>query len=278
MDSISLVEIRRKWRSGTFRRCAQEPLPPGLLQLSPARPNITDIKAFSDILRVLSKGIKPSQPIVLSLPDLCARTAVFEFTSFPKKPVEQEAILSWRFQQDLNLSTTNTRLAYHVYEPQKSKHSLSHDKTHTTRVFATTIQHTIIEQYEQACLQAGLLPIAVGLSSLDVFDLYRSTIQGTMQAASNRSALSSRESFFLYLTDWGFSFIAFRDHYPMFVRVKSLRLPRIDQRPAPQTSSEETLPLDQIARDRGCSRTRLPFARLFQGPGSCIRKGLHIRS
>ena len=238
-DSVSLVEIQRKWRGGTFRRIAQETLPSDVIQFSPAKPNIMDLKAFSESLRLLVKGLKPPQPIALSLPDLCARMAALEFSSFPKKPAEREAILSWRFQQDFNISTTNSRLAYSVYDPQKSKKTLPKENGNVIRVFATAIQHAIIEQYEEACLQAGLLPLTVGISSLDVFDLYRQTIQESIDTASNRSSLSSTELFFLHLTDWGFFFSAFRDNFPVFVRAKSLRFLRADQHSPDQESSDE---------------------------------------
>ena len=238
-DSLSLVEIQRKWRGGTIRRIAQEPLSSEVIQLSPAKPNILNTQAFSEALRRLVKGLKPPQPIALSLPDLCARMAALEFTSFPTKPVEREAILSWRFQQDFNISTTNSRLAYSVYEPKKSKKPLASETPNVIRVFATSIQHAIIEQYEEVCLQSGLLPLTVGISSLDVFDCYRQTIQESIDTASNRSSLSSTEFFFLHLTDWGFFFSAFRDNFPVFVRAKSLRFSQSNpSSPAQEHSAE----------------------------------------
>lgn len=236
-DSAYLVEIQRNWRVGGVRKLAQQPLPSSLIQLSPGKPNVSDPKGLSDALEVLSKGYTKPQPIVLSLPDICGRTALFEFTSFPKKPADREAILSWRFQQDLNLSIKNARLGFRLYEPQSAK-----KKTGTpqgpgvSRVLATTVQHSIIEQYEMACLRAGLLPLGVGLSSLDVFDLCRSMIQEATRTASQRGNMSSRELFFLYLAGWGFSFIALREDCPVFVRVKSLRLHRVQD--SPPTSEE----------------------------------------
>ena len=255
-ESVSLVEIQRKWRGGTIRRIAQEPLPSGVIQFSPAKPNIIDTKAFSESLRLLVKGLKAPQPIALSLPDLCARMAALEFTSFPKKPVEREAILSWRFQQDFNISTTNSRLAYSVYEPKKSKKTLPNESGSVIRVFATSIQHAIIEQYEELSLQAGLLPLTVGIASLDVFDLYRQIIQESIDTASNRSSLSSTELFFLHLTDWGFFFIAFRDNFPVFVRAKSLRFPQADQHsPVPEHSGEVGTPQTSAISDQDVTQT-----------------------
>ncbi len=91
-------------------------------------------------------------------------------------------------------------------------------------MLATAVSNTIIEQFELACLKAGLLPLGVGFSSLDILDLFRSTIKETSQTASRRSQGAGRESLFLYLAGWGFSFIALGEGVPAFVRVKHLRL------------------------------------------------------
>jgi hypothetical protein len=150
--------------------------------------------------------------------------ALFEFNAFPKKLADREAILGWRFQQDINLPTQNTRIGFRLYKPHKQKMATPPQPQGLTRVLATAVPNTIIEQYELSCLKAGLLPLGVGLSSLDVLDLLRSKIQETTQTASRRSQRSTGESLFLYLAGWGFSFIALREGVPVFVRVKSLRL------------------------------------------------------
>ena len=225
-DSACLVEIQRTWREKVFRELTLQPLPANLIQLSPTKPNISDTKALGEALAKLSKRFKKPQPIVLSLPDICGRTALFEFTAFPKKPADQEAILSWRFQKDLNLSTKNARIGFKVFAPQSGKSMTSAPDSAVTRVLATTFQETVIGQYELACLEAGLLPLEVGLASLDVFDFCRLMIQGSDPSTSQQNFGSSLDSFFLYLAGWGFSFIAFRNNYPVFVRVKSLRLHR----------------------------------------------------
>ena len=226
--SVCLVELTRKWQGRRCCRLGQYAIPEGLLQLSPGKPNITDVKDFSNCLQSLMQGIKSPQPVALSLPDLCARTAVFEFSSFPQKETERDAILRWRFQQDLNLSTEKARVAYRLYRPPKASRRAQSNSSSVAQVLATVIQQDIVEQYEQACLTAGLLPASVSLASLDVFDFYRSTVQKVIEETSRHKYHSIPESVFLYLTEWGFCFIALRDGYPIFIRVKGLRLPRIE--------------------------------------------------
>ena len=232
-DSVCLVEIHRTLRGRGFRQLAHQALPEGLVQLSSTKPNISDPNALSDVLRGLTKGYRKPQPIVLSLPDVSGRTAVFEFNEFPKSLPDREAILNWRFQQDINLTTKNARIGFRLYDPQKQRKRKPVQSPNLRSVLATAVPNTIIEQYETACLQAGLLPLGVGLSSLDVLDLFRSMIQETSQTASRRSQKSGREALFLYLAGWGFSFIALREGIPAFVRVKSLRLVRPQETPDP---------------------------------------------
>lgn len=220
-DSACLVEIHRKWGRKTFRRLVHHPLPDGLVKLSSGKLNIADPNTLSDTLRALTKAYKKPQPIVLSLPDVSCRTAIFEFTSFPKKPAERNAILNWRFQQDLNLPTQKARIGFRLFETSRR---IKAKQPALTKVLATAVPNTIIEQYESACLKAGLLPLGVGLSSLDVLDLLVSKIRESAQVTSRRSQHSGKNSLFLYIAGWGFSFIALKESYPAFVRVKSLKL------------------------------------------------------
>ena len=242
-DSVCLVETKRTLRGRSFRQLAHQTLPEGLIQLSSTKPNIMDPNALSEMLKALTKGNRKPQPIVLSLPDVVGRTALFEFKDFPKNLPDREAILSWRFQQDINLSTKNARIGFRLYEPQKQRKWKSVQSPILRSVLATAVPNTIIEQYEMACLKAGLLPLGVGLSSLDVLDLFKAMIQETSITASRRSQKSGRESLFLYLAGWGFSFIALKEGIPAFVRVKSLRLARPQEIPPP--AIDPLLPLQK---------------------------------
>ena len=241
-DSVCLVEIKQTWRGKVFRRLAHHALPEGLVQLSSTKPNISDPNALSDVLKALTKGYRKPQSLVLSLPDVSGRTALFEFNEFPKNLPDREAILRWRFQQDVNLPTKNARIGFRLYDPQKQKKRNSGQSPSLRSVLATAVSNVIIEQYEMACLKAGLLPLGVGLSSLDVLDLFRAQLQKTSQAAARRNQKSGGELLFLYLAGWGFSFIALREGIPAFVRVKSLRLVRPQEIPAP--SADAALPHD----------------------------------
>ena len=152
-DSAFLVEIQRNWRGRVFRKLAQQPLPPKLIQLSTSKLNISEPQALSDALGKLSKDYRKPQPIALSLPDICGRTALIQFNNFPKKSADREALLTWRFQNDFNLNTKHSRVGYQVYEPSAARKNQGGQSQESTTVLATVVQNTIIEQYELACIK-----------------------------------------------------------------------------------------------------------------------------
>ncbi|WP_447971411.1 hypothetical protein [Nitrospira sp. M1] len=221
-DSLCLVEVRRHWNRVTCRRISESLLPPGCLQLSPARPNIKDRTAFIECLKALVKHNRLPQSVALSLPDICGRTTILTFPSFPTKQSEQDSVVRWRFQQDMNIVTDKTRFAYRTVAASKSQ-------TSPRQILATAVQHDIIEQYEEACLEVGLLPNSIGLSGLDVCDFYQGQLPKLARQSKRQSGTTNEESLFLYLANWGFSFIAFQNTDPTFLRIKALPIPRFNQ-------------------------------------------------
>jgi len=251
-QALCLVEIQRGWRGRSFHRATSRRLSSGLIHISPNKPNISDKEAFANILQSIRKGRKHPQPIALSLPDLCARTAVLEFSSLPKTQTEREVLVKWRFQQDFHIPTSNARVAFQVYGPSKGKIAASNGAQPVFSVLATLIQQDILAPYERLCLQVGLLPVSVGLTALNIFELYRSQIHRLAQTAANRSHAPVQELVFLFLTHWGFSFLAFREGRPVFIRVKALHLaPPPSVSDAPEASPLERADNTHDARIEG---------------------------
>ena len=223
-EGLCLVEIKKHWRKSSLRHIARLPLSPGSLTLSSTKPNIANFDEVLAQLKALAKPYRRPISIALSLPDICARTSIFDFASFPTKKPEQTALVNWRFQQDLKLDTSQARLAFGLYVPTSVRDSLSPDTTEHVRVLGTAIRHEIIEQYENICLEADLIPTSVGMSGLDVFDLYRPNIQDRL-TAENSSWTSHPPTFlFLFISHWGFTFLAFQDGSPRFIRTKALAI------------------------------------------------------
>ena len=132
--------------------------------------------------------------------------------------------MRWRFQQDLKLDTAQSRLSYAVYVPTSLTTTGTNDNPEHVQVLGTAIRNEIIEQYESACLALNLMPVSVSIAGLDIFDLYHRSIQKIMETGDRRSLDSSAGGMFLFMSHWGFIFLAFHDGCPMFVRTKAIAI------------------------------------------------------
>jgi hypothetical protein len=223
-DALCLVEVGAGWRGKPLKRTIRIPLPPGLLKLSSAKPNILQPTEFQNFLQEVAHKLKTPASVALSLPDLCARTTIFEFSQFPSKSKEQTALVQWRFQQDLKLDTSGSRIDYSVYVPVLQSEPSTLVNPDHVRVLGAALRTDIVEQFEQACLEVGLLPVSVGIAGLDIFDLYQQTLLEALTGDSRETGHSHAGGMFLYLSQWGFTFLAFRDRCPQFIRTKAITI------------------------------------------------------
>ena len=84
-EALHLVEVKKSWRRTTLEEVKRVSLPSGVIRLSSAKPNIENMETFVEQLGILAEPLKTPISIALSLPDLCARTSVFDFSTFPAK-------------------------------------------------------------------------------------------------------------------------------------------------------------------------------------------------
>jgi len=239
-DALFVIEVKQAWRTTTLKEVKKVPLPPGTLRLSSAKLNIENMDVFKQQLGTATESLKKPVSIALSLPDLCARTSVFEFAAFPGKKPEQMALLNWRFQQDLKLDTAQSRLDYEVYVPtslaDESKRASNPEKV---RVLGTAIRNEIVEQYERACLDLKLLPVSVSISGLAIFDLYQPVMKDMLEVEDGRWSGKSPGAMFLFISHWGFTFFAYNEGCPSFVRTKAIAI-----RPNSSLAREDAAPSD----------------------------------
>ncbi len=213
-QTIGLAEVGPRWRTGWhgthLRRVCEQRIPAGLIRPSPATPNVSDVSILAREVRAL---VGPTRTVAaaLSLPDQCAHMALFEFDALPKQAAEREALLQWRFREELNVPTGDSHLVYRSFRGLSKTHPPEDQSAAPTLVLAVSIRRDILRQYEQVCEEAGLLPVAVGLSTLQLFDLWRTIVP------------RAEELFFAHCSPEGFSFLAVRHGCPVFLRVKALR-------------------------------------------------------
>jgi Tfp pilus assembly PilM family ATPase len=215
---VSLAQLKVGWSSAQLRQYTEHSLPSGMVRLSPLAVNIQDPEAFGLEMQEFLGNHQTYQSVALSLSDLCARTAIFELSTLPKNPKECQALLSWRFKQDFNITTANTRMTYKIFK--SSEVPTLPSQPSSVRILASTIQHNIIESYEKVCLQAGFIPVTINLATLTVFDWCRKAMdhfQKTLPPVNDNLLI------FCYLADWGFSLLVLQHHVPIFLRIKPIQ-------------------------------------------------------
>ena len=222
-DRLWLETAPRPWavrltRGEVVRQ--ERPIPPGLVRPSATAPNISDIGLLAGEIHAL-QGHQPirwwARPVALSLPDSSARVALLDFAAWPDKAAEAEALLRWRLQTDLRLSAADTIVVHRVFIQEEILPQQAPPRAdRPVNVLVIAIRRPVLEQYELACAQAGLLPVTISLNSLRFFDLSRPTMQG--------EGVSPEGSwFFFHTADDSLSFIAGRGARPVFLRIKPLR-------------------------------------------------------
>jgi hypothetical protein len=148
---------------------------------------------------------------------------LFEFESVPRKAVEFDALVRWRFQQELNFSAAQARLSYRMFRPTCR---FARPTGASVRVLAVAIREEIASQYERACESAGLIPLNVSLTSLILFESYRSAMETHLTRLQRQSGVSIRDCFLLCRAEHSFTMIAFRDGIPALVRTKTCEMDR----------------------------------------------------
>lgn len=208
--AVTLVERARRGRGlarPTIRWSRESRLPGGLLLPSDRAPNIMDLEALTAEVRDMLAPLR-GQTVALSLPDQAAQMALFEFDTLPRDAGEREALLRWRFREDGGFSSDDAHLAYHVYADRRPSAGSEATSSGMVRVLAVSVQREVLAQYEQWCEGIGLLPLSIGIGSLDLFDLCRALMP------------PQQDIFFAHCSSDGCAFLAASAGVPTLVRVK----------------------------------------------------------
>ena len=219
---VTLVEAVRPWRQawrrhaplGRIRKWREhEVAAPASTDAGPSsQPSPASLaNAFRQVRGTLRRPV----PVALSLWDPCGHVAVLAFDTLPAKKAEFETLVRWRLERELNVPATGTRVVYRVFRSAGRRHGQS-----TAHVLAASIGTGLLAQYEEACLQAGLFPASVGLTTCQLFEMCGASIQQTVGVRTGEGAEPVDECFFLHRAAWGFSVLVVRSGCPVFVRVK----------------------------------------------------------
>ena len=219
-DAVAWAEPERTWRGRVTHRCLMSPVPEGSVKPSPVEPNLSDIPALEDRIRLIT-GSRPDlrlgqwvlakdipRPVTVLLPDAAVRAVVLPFDHLPSKPDERDALIRWRLGQEQLFPLSGAKVLSQVFFD-----STSHEgSVHT--VLAVAIQDAVLAQYESLCESLGLLPQAVGITSLYLFGLWA--------RASGGSGWQGRDFLWANVADNALTTMIFQGGRLLFYRCKLL--------------------------------------------------------
>ena len=146
--------------------------------------------------------------IALLLPDAAVRAVVLHLDQLPAKHEEREALIRWRLGQQQLFPVVGARIASQVFTHQPG----SGGQAYT--VLTVSIQESVLSQYESLCESVGLIPQEVGITSLRLFDYWRST--------SGRSLWQRQNYLWANLSDRALTTMVFQQGRLLFYRCKLL--------------------------------------------------------
>ena len=216
---IALVKLRRGWDKPGIVRITEQALPEGVLALSATEPNVKDREALVKALRILV-ATSSERTLAVCLPDRICHLAVFAFDTVPPRKQELDAIVRWRFQQDAHVTLGDAWMQHRIFPVKGAMATTPTGITSkgqvTAYVLAMAIKRSVLDQYEQVCQQAGLLPLSFSCAALWLFDFYRPV----MSQAANL--------FFVHQASDSMTFLAIRQGLPVFCRMKGQRREQAD--------------------------------------------------
>jgi Tfp pilus assembly PilM family ATPase len=216
-EMVAWAETERNWRGGRRDRCVVSPIPDGAVRPSPADQNVSDLAGLQSRIRALTG---PSQqlrqagrllagdiprPIVLLVPDAAVRAVVLQLDELPSQREERDALIRWRLGQEQLFPLGGAKIVSQVFSSStedRSRHS----------VLAVAVQEAVLQQYESLCESAGLIPLEVGMTSLQLFELWRKT----------SSAWRGRDFLWANLADRALTTMVFQQGQLLFYRCKLL--------------------------------------------------------
>ena len=173
-DRILGVRLAQEKKNGGLRlqRVASESLPEGAIEPSLTKPNILAPEPVSLALgAVLSSIARGEHRISLLLPDQVARVAILGFVSLPRTRRELLDLVRFRMAKSLPFKSEAAAVDLMVLDGGGAGPS-----TAGASVLAVFINRPVLEQYEDLLIRKGYWPGLVGLTSIELCNLYRDRI------------------------------------------------------------------------------------------------------
>ena len=135
--------------------------------------NVVNVRSLSDtIRRALGRLTATPSRVALVLPDVAAKVSLVRLASVPRKEGDLEELLRWKIGQSIPYSVADAQIAY-------CRGTTGVDGAKEFVVSA--VRRDVVEEYEGACIEAGLNPGYVDLTTFNV-------INAVMSASLSRAS------------------------------------------------------------------------------------------
>jgi Tfp pilus assembly PilM family ATPase len=160
---VSAVVVGVRGRDAVVHGYATEPLPPGAVQASLANRNIQDPEAVSSAVRsVLSRVGRRVARVALVIPDAAAKVSLQHFDHVPAKQDDLAQLVRWQVRKSA---------PFPVEEAAVSFTPCGTGASGGREFLVVLAKRAVVEEYERACSDAGVLAGLVDLTSLSVLNL-----------------------------------------------------------------------------------------------------------
>jgi len=236
-DGVTLVRTRGWGRRRMVTDVRTQPLPPGVVNVSPIEPNIADPDEFGRAVRALTEGRRIG-PVGVALPDALARVALFDVASLPPQPSDVARLVRWHLEKTFSVDLPTARFAHQRFRRP--------DGEPGHRIVASAIEEAIVSQYETVLIQEGLEPRVIDLASFHRFNLYR----------SHMARLTEPDHHFIFLTISGaaLTLLIADGGTPAYLRIKGTRRPFAGPEAASRILDEVELSLNAYGKEKDLSR------------------------
>lgn len=203
------VEADRRSKQVEVRGFEARDLPAGAIEPSLTRPNVLLAAPVERAVREVLAALAPGEHRVsVLIPDEVARVAILPFATLPRTRREIADLVRFRMAKALPFRPEEAVLDLLILAGGAG----TPPGPAGAAVLAVFVHRAVVEQYESLFKACGYWPGLVGISTFELYNLFRPLLE--------THAVSDRDSILLNMTDHGLSILIFRDEEIIFYRCK----------------------------------------------------------
>ena len=164
ISGSAVAAVQMDWKKGgpKFRGYGHARLEEGAVTPMANGANVVDVGSLNETIREVIGQLKiaPSR-IALILPDIVGKVSIVRLVSVPSRKTDLDEVLRWKIAESVPYPVEDAQIAY-------SSGIVGADGTREFVVSA--VKREVVEEYESACLGAGLNPGYVDLETFNVIN------------------------------------------------------------------------------------------------------------